>query len=93
MAAGSPVTNAKAIDKYANATKASNDFYKWMKIASRKGVPKINDLEICAKYWIRGTCHTNCPKKATHLNAPPSNIQMEFKQWADAVTTEAGSTS
>ena len=40
MAAGSPVTNAKAIDKYANATKASNNFDKWTKNGMQKRCAK-----------------------------------------------------
>ena len=47
-------------------------------------MPRLPDnSQICAKWWLRGTCTSNCERASSHSTTLPRTVQPAFDKWVE----------
>ena len=45
-------------------------------------MPRLADnSQLCAKWWLRGSCTSNCERASSHTSALPRTVQPAFDKW------------
>ena len=49
-----------------------------------KTVPTLDGKPICIKYHVKGTCHADCMRKASHTDKFDDDTKAKFGDWVKA---------
>ena len=81
---GNKVINTNQVPKHAEVMKTQGQFGKFCKLARTKTLPIVQDTALCMNYWVKGSCHSLCIRKASHTTTLPT----EALAWINKIIKE-----
>ena len=81
---GNKVMNTNQVPKHAEVMKTQGQFGKFCKLARTKPPPIVHDTALCINYWVKGSCHSLCVRKASHTTTLPN----EALAWINKIIKE-----